>query len=130
METKKKKEKKVPDPKLVEIGRRVRAVRLAKGLTMEQVVEKADTSTQFLSKVEKGEQGMTIGKFSSLVKALDVSADYLLFGLEGHSEQEALLVEMVRQLSPMDLILLGDIFAKAGGLINAIRPDIKQIDSN
>ena len=130
MEAKKKKEKKTPDPKLVEIGRRVRAIRLAKGLTMEQVVEKADTSTQFLSKVEKGEQGMTIGKFASLTKALGASADYLLFGHEGCNEREALLVETVKQLTPMDQLVLGDLFAKAGGLINVTRPDIRQIDSN
>lgn len=51
--------KKEIDPEIKAIGERIRAARKAKGLTMEKLAEAADTSTQFLSKVEKGEQSMT-----------------------------------------------------------------------
>ena len=46
--------KKEIDPEIKAIGERIRAARKAKGLTMEKLAEAADTSTQFLSKVEKG----------------------------------------------------------------------------
>ena len=68
------------DPAAVAVGERIRAARKAKGMTMEKLAEAAETSTQFLSKVEKGEQSMTVGKFSKVVRALGVSSDFLLFG--------------------------------------------------
>ena len=122
------KEKKTPDPRLTAVGQRIRAVRQAKKFTMEQEAEAADSCPQYLSKEEKGEQSMTIGKFANLALALGVSSDYLLFGQEGCDEQEALLIELVRQTHPADRMLLIELFGTAGGLVNAIRPEIKQSD--
>ncbi len=67
--------KKERDPELVAIGQRVRAARLSRGMTKEALAEAAETSTQFLSQIEKGEQSMTMMKFKRLCKALGVSSD-------------------------------------------------------
>lgn len=76
------KKKKERDPEVEAVGRRARLVRLERHMTLEQVAEAAETSVQFLSQVEKGEQSMTMIKFGKLATALRVSSDYLLYGRE------------------------------------------------
>ena len=74
------KTEKTRDPEAVKVGRRVRLARQGRQMTLEQLAEAAETSVQFLSQVEKGEQNMTTIKFGKLAKALRVSSDYLLYG--------------------------------------------------
>ena len=60
------------------IGDRIREVRKSKGLTQEQLAEKADISPVYLGEVERGQKVMGVDKFINIVKALGVSADYVL----------------------------------------------------
>lgn len=130
MEPKKKKEKKAPDPKLVEIGRRVRAVRLAEKLTMEQAAERADFSTQFLSKIEKGEQSMTALKLKNLSLALGVSSDYLLTGWPSHSERVSLGAELLSRLSPTDLEVVIDTTGNYWRVMNDFQAKTAKLNSH
>lgn len=91
--------KKERDPELVAIGQRVRTARLARNMTKEALAEAAETSTQFLSQIEKGEQSMTMVKFKRLAAALGVSADYLLFGRPGMDDRTALAAEYLAGLN-------------------------------
>lgn len=64
----------------VEIGDRLRAARRASGLTQEQLAEKLDLSSLFLSYVECGQKGMSLQTLEKICRTLDVTADYLLLG--------------------------------------------------
>ena len=62
----------------VELGKRLRKLRKDAKYTQEQLSELADISTNYLGEVERGKKVMGVDKFIKIVKALDVSADYVL----------------------------------------------------
>ncbi len=64
------------------IGKRVRDNRETKGWSRETCAERADVSISFLSDIEHGRKSMTTTSLYKICKALDISADYLLFGRE------------------------------------------------
>jgi len=107
----------------VEIGKRIRAVRKARHMTGEQLAEAAETSSQFLSKVEKGEQSMTTGKFCKLVKALGVSSDYILFGQESAAEQVALAAEYLGGLSKTEQEMLSRVILSLQETLKAMQTE-------
>ncbi len=116
-----KKEKKERDPEVEAIGRRVRLARQGRQMTLEKLAEEAETSVQFLSQVEKGEQSMTMAKFGKLAKALRVSSDYLLFGRERLEDRTALAVEFLMEMNPIERDLLAQNLIHFQGLMEAIR---------
>lgn len=118
-----KKQRRDIDPEAKAVGQRIRDARKAKKLTMEKLAEAAETSPQFLSKVEKGEQSMTTGKFAKLVKALGVSSDELLFGLEGLEGEAEVATEYMRGLNPIERELTARIICNIRGLLDALGPE-------
>lgn len=69
------------------VGKRIQSARKAKGYTQEVLAEKIDMSPQNLSCLERGLIGMSISALIALCDALDVSADYILFGDEAKNHQ-------------------------------------------
>ena len=65
-----------------EMGKRLEEVRESRGLTREEVAEKAGISTKFLYEVERGKKGISAQTLLRLAKTLSVSCDYLLVGKE------------------------------------------------
>lgn len=61
-----------------DLGQRIRFLRTEANLTQEELAEKADISPVYLGEVERGQKVMGIDKFINIVKALGVSADYVL----------------------------------------------------
>lgn len=109
------------DPAAVEIGERIRTTRKAKGMTMEKLAESAQTSIQFLSRVEKGEQSMTVVKFCKVVRALGVSSDYLLFGHDESLSRACLAAEYLGSLSMSEQKLLSLIVEDLRGVLDTIQ---------
>lgn len=60
------------------IGRRIREARLSRGMTQEQLAEKAGISVTYISNLERGSQTASLDVFVPLCNALDVSSDALL----------------------------------------------------
>lgn len=117
--------KKELDPESVAVGARIRLARHAKGITMDQLSEAADTSTQFLSKVEKGEQNMTAVKFGKLARALGVSSDYLLYGHEKEWGLSGVAAEYMGRLSPVDRAILADCIVHLRAMLDELAPEEK-----
>ena len=117
------KTEKTRDPEAVKVGRRVRLARQGRQMTLEQLAEAAETSVQFLSQVEKGEQNMTTIKFGKLAKALRVSSDYLLYGKEGLKDMTALAADFLGEMNPFERFLLARVVLGIQGLLEAIRPE-------
>ena len=61
-------------------GKRIATARKLKGMTQEQVANRLKIGVNHLSGIERGSRGIAIGTLIELVKILDVSADYILFG--------------------------------------------------
>ena len=101
-------EKKVRNPELVAMGKRVRMAREGRQLTREQLSEAADISGQVLAQVEKGEQSMTALPLKRVVQALNVSADYLLLGNSSLGPRVGLAAEYLSSLSPIQQELLAE----------------------
>ena len=94
-----------------EIGKRIREIRLKRGMTQEVLSEKAGVcNPQQISNIERGLSGISIAKLKNICNVLDIDADYILFGVsvrngesilqkyttQMNNEQLANLVEMVK----------------------------------
>ena len=76
----------------IEMGRRIRSQRELSRLTREELAGYLagylDLSPKFIADLEYGEKGVSIRNLYLLTQALDVSADYLLAGGRGPSDDE------------------------------------------
>ncbi len=70
----------MPDTSTKEIGMRVRRRREEMGLTREKMAELAGLSVQFAASIELGKQRMTTESLAKVCRALDISADHIVFG--------------------------------------------------
>ena len=64
------------------IGDRIKHLRKAKNYTQEQLAEMINISPKNISQLERGKMGISVSTLMSISKALQISADYLLFGVE------------------------------------------------
>lgn len=106
------------------IGQRIRLARKTKGLTLEQLSEAAETSTQFLSQLERGEQGMTMVKLGRLAKALGVSTDYLIYGREPAHELAALAADYLSSMNPIERDILSRTITNFRQLLDTLSPEL------
>lgn len=66
----------------VEIGARIKQLRLELKLTREELASRAGYSANFIQEVERGRSGLSSESIKAFSSALDVSADTLLFGVD------------------------------------------------
>lgn len=66
----------------VQIGQRVKEARRHKNLTREQLAEMLGISSLFMGYIECGQKGMSLSTLQKLCYTLEVSADYILLGIE------------------------------------------------
>ena len=79
------------DENNAEIGRRIKEIRLKRHMTQEMLSEKAEIcNPQQISNIERGLSGMSIAKFKDICRALDIDADYILFGVSVHNAESSL----------------------------------------
>ncbi len=62
-------------------GKRVRELRLSKGLSQENLAEKSSLHRTYVGAIERGEQNISIDNISKLATALDVSLEHLFRGI-------------------------------------------------
>jgi len=74
-----------------ELGRRVKAERLAKDLTLKQVADAADMSPTHISEIERGRTSPTVGALLRIARALGKPATYFV------EEEELPIVSVVRR---------------------------------
>ena len=70
-------------------GQRLREQRQNQGLTMEQLAEKANLSTNFIGAIERGLKEPSLSTLISILNALDIPADVLLRDYVGTALSEA-----------------------------------------
>ena len=74
-------------------GDRIRAIREKRGLTQDQLADKAKISTGFLSDVENGKRNVSSENLLKIANALGASADYLLRGETRETNQRQPVVK-------------------------------------
>ena len=72
------------------IGKKVKLLRKAAGLTQRELAREAGLRQQQISSLESGKRSLTSFGFVKLAKALKVSTDYLFTGETGRWESELL----------------------------------------
>ena len=68
-----------------ELGLRICKLREHRKLTREQLGELSNISDRFIYDIETGQKGMSAETLYKLSQALNVTSDYLLFGLESNN---------------------------------------------
>lgn len=67
-------------------GSRLKYSRKSIGMTVEKLADKVDRSENFINRIENGQKSCSIHTLYQFCKALNVSADFLLFGTEVKSD--------------------------------------------
>lgn len=78
------------------IGERIYSLRLAKGLSRQQMAEIIEVTHQQLQKYEKGLNRISIGRLVLITKALNKTIDYFYEGLEETDTIEPILTQHQR----------------------------------
>lgn len=87
------------------MGERVRIARTSRGLSREKLSEMLGISALFLGYIECGQRGMSIETLQKLCNALNVSADYILFGTDNSKTDRELLIDSIAELEPQYISL-------------------------
>lgn len=78
------------------IGRRIKEIRKSKGFSQEKLAEKAETSPNYLSRMERGTENPTLDMLIKLTSALDVEM-WEMFDF-GHVTSHKELKESIQSL--------------------------------
>lgn len=96
------------DTTLLGIGQRLSARRKQMGMTQEALAEQADVTAQTISYAELGKKAMRADTIIGVCRALNISADYLLFG-EITPRDFSVWEQKISRLSPEQYRCLEDI---------------------
>lgn len=80
------------EPRAVLVGRNIQRFRKNAGMTQAQLAEKINVSTAFVSRIERGEKGVSVKVLDALVEEFQVSYDALLREPMAHSRLETILI--------------------------------------
>lgn len=85
---------------LVQIGRKVRDLRLARGLTQETLAEKAELHAVYVGEIERGEANASVGSLQKIATALNVRVVDLFphVPLQKVTTQSEILAEEIQNL--------------------------------
>lgn len=94
-----------------QIGERCRKARETAGYTQEQLADQIGISTQFLSDAERGVTGMSVNTIVKLCGVLNISADFLLLGMEepDGTESPLSIYARMKRLSPQERELVEEV---------------------
>lgn len=103
-----------PDPTAVAVGQRIRSLRIAAGLNLEQLAQQGLGSKGHLSNIERGLVRPTVTTLKTLADHLGVlPLDLVNIPAEGPRQE---FVELTRRLSATDLqVLLKEVAALESG---------------
>ena len=93
---------------LKSIGKKVKKVRIAKGLTQEALAEQIDISTDLLRNIENSRNIGSISTILNLCNALDITPNFLFADLlnKNNNDYDNNLFKLISQISPEDKEIL------------------------
>lgn len=69
-----------PTDLTIAIGMRIEKERLRRNMTREQLAEKIDVTTGFISDLERGRSNLSMARLIGICRVFSCSADFILFG--------------------------------------------------
>lgn len=86
------------------VGSNIKMIRLAKGMTQEQLAERLNRSVNFVSLIELGKSGMSVPTIIDICNVLDVSSESLFKGLLDYKieNKDKFIIETISVLSNED----------------------------
>ena len=96
---------------LFELGSRIYERRKELNMTQKELAEAVELSIQSISSIELGKKAVRPENLVNICRALDVSADYLLFGERSEKQLEP-VAELLARLGSDDLELLKTIIKR------------------
>ena len=98
------------DENIYNIGSNIRTARRRADLTQEQLSESIGVTPQYLSDLERGLVGTSITTLMKICTKLNVSADFILFGITGEpGNADATLIERVQKLPKHEAVIVENI---------------------
>lgn len=85
------------------IGERIRSLRKARGLSQEELAEKAAVHYTFIGQVERGEKNFSIDTLERVIIGLDTSFEEIFRGLSINNIEESkleLLINRIQEKKP------------------------------
>ena len=116
----------------IAIGRRIQQSREQAGLTQEELAERIDRSTQFISTIERGLAGPSLETVLHLREVLGTSTEWILRGRAPLSESNLLAVSILEKLSalsPAQLLFYDQMTGELVKLLQQPRPEDSGADS-
>ena len=86
------------------IGRKIAKARNQKGLTQEQLAEKVDSNSGYISNIETAKKKPSLGLLIRIVNVLDLSLDYLLVNnMENKKFKNVVqIIELYKEIQMLD----------------------------
>lgn len=93
------------------IGQRIRKIRKARGLSQEELAERAGISTTHMSHIETGNTKLSLSVLVDLASALEVRTDELLYDetAGGRSVSRDAIIELLDTCTTQQLRIMEDI---------------------
>lgn len=89
-----------------EFGKRLKEIRLIRGMTQEELAEMLNINKQHVSRMERGITTCSIDLLIELSCHLQISTDYLLMGKEPDTgRQKEQILEVIKKLSSIAMSL-------------------------
>lgn len=90
----------------VEIGNRIKKIRINKGMSREQLAKRAGVSSKFVYEIERGMKGMSAETLSKIAKALGESCDFLVYGEEKEEDNREKVLKIIEQFDDKQVTAL------------------------
>lgn len=91
------------------IGSNIKRARLLRGLTQEALSERLDTSTNFISLVERGSSGISLTNLVDICKILEVDTSFIFDGLVTSAGNNDNLVNTISLLQGEDRVIVDNL---------------------
>ena len=75
------------------VGERIQKQRQSLGISQEALAEKIDRATKYCSDIERGICGMSVETMLAFAEHLNMSLDYMMYGIEPECEAETPAIE-------------------------------------
>jgi transcriptional regulator with XRE-family HTH domain len=93
--------KKIKDPDSILLGRRIRTLRTAKGLTQQELGHQADVDYKFVGEIERGNMNPSFKVLVKIAKVLDIELPEILRYEQEISDQKELEKRIKQILSTL-----------------------------
>lgn len=94
---------------LKEMGQRIMTRRKSLRFTQEELAEKIDVSTQMISNLELGKKAIRPENLAKVCRVLDISADYILTGVNTNNQEINIIAEKLMKLSNKEFEIVSDL---------------------